>query len=175
MNRFAAAAAAILLCFTLAACDDVQPTADQQDQQKQETMQQSANQQIGMPGITNYTEKKLIKRLYELRDQQLPTHAYVMSLDGKLFHVCESLGYGIPYATQYSNPEKHELGTAASNSYEIPQAEPNMLYMPATAEGTWVLCADPKAQEGFKPIYIEPQVIVSPYKLNAAGEWFAQQ
>jgi hypothetical protein len=116
----------------------------------------------------NFTELKTVKKIYELRDQSITTFTYVPDYEGRLWHVCDSIGYGIPYATQFSNPMKrHGDGQGA---YEIPQAEPNGLFMPSTAEGTWIDCADPK---GGKPqaVYLEPRIVVSPFKLHAFGEW----
>ena len=71
----------------------------------------------------------------------------------------------------FSNPERpaqsyetHETGNIA-----LPQAEPNGLYMPQSAEGTWVICASTKGE--FTPMYIEPRVIVSPFRLNAVDDY----
>ena len=50
------------------------------------------------------------------------------------------------------------------------QAEPNGLFMPSTAEGTWVICAGEKAGD-IRPIYVEPRVIVSPFKLHSISEY----
>jgi hypothetical protein len=47
----------------------------------------------------------------------------------------------------------------------LPQADPNGLFSPASAEGTWVLLKDPNGKET-RPVYIEPRIIVSPFKLN---------
>jgi hypothetical protein len=47
----------------------------------------------------------------------------------------------------------------------LPQADPNGLFSPASAEGTWILMKDPNGKE-VKPVYIEPRIIVSPFKLK---------
>jgi hypothetical protein len=149
-------------------CDQ---SADQKVQQQQEGMQQQAVAQVGLPGITNYTELKLVRKLYELRDQNIATYSYIPDMNGKLWHLCDSIGYGVPYATQFSNPMKEaNWGTNVT----IPQAEPNGLFMPANAEGTWVTCIDPTQKGNIAPLYVEPRVIVSPFKLRAAGEYAAQ-
>lgn len=44
------------------------------------------------------------------------------------------------------------------------QAEPNGLYMPDSAEATWVMCSDGKG--GVAPVYSEPRLIVSPFPLG---------
>ena len=86
-------------------------------------------------------------------------------MTGKLVFVGESIGYGIPAATQYTNPQKHVYGS--TGNYTLPQADPNGLFSPASAEGTWVLMKDPNGDK-VVPVYIEPRIIVSPFKLNVA-------
>jgi hypothetical protein len=136
----------------------------------QEQLSDQAVAQVGMPGITNFTEKKIVRKLYELRDQNIATHAYVMDLNGHLHHVCESIGYGLPYGVQFTNPTK-PLTPEYHDSAMIGQAEPNGLFMPPTAEGTWVICADEKNKGNIVPVYIEPRVVVSPIPLKAVDEW----
>jgi hypothetical protein len=48
----------------------------------------------------------------------------------------------------------------------IPQADPNGLFSPASAEGTWVLCKVP-GKDDVKPVYIEDRVTVSPFPLTS--------
>jgi hypothetical protein len=120
-----------------------------------------------MPGITNFTEAKLVRHLYELRDQKILTYSYVPDMNGKLWHLCDSIGYGLPYGVQFSNPEK----STDNRAYPMPQSEPNGLFMPATAEGTWITCINPNNPGDIAPVYVEPRVIVSPFKLRAEGEY----
>lgn len=149
-------------------CDEIEPSSDSVQRQQQEKLSQESNAQVGMPGITNFTEKKLVKHLYELRDQKISTFSYVQALDGRLFHLCDSIGFGLPYGVQFSNPEK--IVNPYGQSYTtLPQSEPNGLFMPPTAEGTWVMCASPKGEP--VPTYVEPRVIVSTFKLHASGEY----
>ena len=149
-------------CAWLCSCDN---STDKQIQEKQEQMQQQQLAQTGLPGITNFTEAKLVKHLYELRDQKILTYAYIPDMNGKLWHLCDSIGYGLPYGVQFSNPEKMmDRGT-------LPQSEPNGLFMPATAEGTWITCINPNSSGDIAPVYVEPRVIVSPFKLRAEGEY----
>lgn len=71
-----------------------------------------------------------------------------------------------PYATQYSAPEKDTYVTTSSSvHHNVPQAEPNGLFMPVNAEGTWIMLVDP-AGGGPKPVYVEPRAIVSPFRLK---------
>ena len=121
-----------------------------------------------MPEIINWQEKRMMKTLYELRDQSIATHAYIVnSMQGCLVYLGASVGYGMPYATQYSNPQVDSFYTTSSSAHiALPQAEPNGLYMPSDAHGTWVMLKDPSS-ENVKPVYIEPDVIVSPFRLTA--------
>jgi len=160
-------------------CDGT-PTADQKTQQQQEDMQAQAEKQTGLPRIVNYQELKNLNWVYELRDQaNLATYSYVMDMNGNLHHVCDSVGYGIPYGTQRSNPQKVERLTSGGNysTYTLPQAEPNGIFPPSTAEGTWLICINPdpkvdaKSTNKIGPMYVEPRVTVSLWKLHSVGEW----
>jgi hypothetical protein len=145
-------------------CENNTATADRKEQARQEVVQAESIRQAGIPTITNFTEKKLLKWIYELRDQEkLTTYTYIVDMNGKLHFLCESIGYGFPYSTQYSNPEKW-INTHLNEGYTIAQSEPNGLFMPSSADGTWIIAA---TEQGPKPIYVEPRVIVSPFKLRA--------
>lgn len=143
------------------ACEDVTTDVKQSDQQEQ--ILAEGNAQTGMPAIKNFRERKLLKAILELRDQSdLSTYTYTYSeMTGKLTFFCDSIGYPIPYATQYTNPYKiaHDSVTVV-----IPQADPNALYSPASAEGTWIMCKDPNGPDT-RPVYVEPRVITSQFKL----------
>lgn len=174
-NFIVPAMAAII--FSCCAFDDrgcaASSSADEQTQDRQEHMQQQQVAQTGLPGITNFTEAKLVKHLYELRDQKILTYTYVPDMNGKLWHLCNSIGYGLPYGVQFSNPEK-VTSYHSSNYLTLPQAEPNGLYMPSTAEGTWVTCINPNKPSDIAPVYVESRVITSPFKLRTMGEYAEQ-
>ena len=134
-------------------------------------LQGESNRQVGMPGVTSFTEKRLVRQLYELRDQQdLSTYTYVVDFQGRLWHVCNSVGYGIPFSAQFSNPEvgRRYNGTP----YTVPQPEPNGLWPPTSSSATWVVCASPDGE--FEPLYVESSITVSPFRLNAYGSWVAE-
>ena len=146
----------------LSACDD-HPNSRQIEAQKQEEIQLQAVQSVGMPAITNFAEKRMFKDILELRDKNVPTTTYLVGMNNQLTKVCDSVGYGLPYATQYTNPQ---MRVGSQNGVvTLPQADPNGLYSPASADGTWVLCVDHKDGKA-KPIYIEPRIIVSPFALQ---------
>lgn len=140
------------------------PTSEQIQNQAQERANLQAVQSVGMPAITRFSEKRQLKTIFELRDEAISTVSYITDLQGHLHKLCDSVGYGIPYATQYTNPQQQ---TRPGSSYNvvIPQADPNGLYSPANADGTWVLCLDHKTKKTW-PVYVEPRVIVSPFEMQ---------
>ena len=150
-------------------CSVNKKTSDDIQQQQQEQILAEGSAQTGMPAIKNFREKKILKDIYELRDQDgLTTYTYIVAeMTGKLVFLGETIGYGIPAATQYTNPQKiAEKNTYQSGSYAIlPQADPNGLFSPQSAEGTWILMKDPHGDK-VVPVYVEPRVIVSPFKLT---------
>src|SRR5260221_7140453 len=145
-------------------------SSDTKQRDAQEKILLEANAQTGMPAIKNFRERKLMKDILELRDQDgLVTYTYTFSeMTNKLSFFCDSIGYGLPYATQYTNPQKIEKEYNSGFAI-LPQADPNGLFSPSAAEGTWIMCKDPNGPD-VRPIYVEPRVIVSPFKLNAAGQ-----
>ena len=147
----------------LVACDQRPETSTQIERKKQEEMSLQAVQQVGMPAITNFAEKRMMKDILELRDKNVATVTYLVGMNNQLTKVCDSVGYGLPYATQYTNPQR--VSDYTHGVVAIPQADPNGLYSPASAEGTWVLCVDHKDGKA-KPLYIEPRIIVSPFALQ---------
>lgn len=155
----------VLLMGAQNGCDG-QPSSDDVQRQQQERILQEGTSQVGMPAIKNFREKKILKDIYELRDQEgLTTYTYLFNeLNGKLVFLGESIGYGIPAATQFTNPQKVQ-GSDYRALVAIAQADPNGLFSPASAEGTWVLLKNPNGKE-VKPIYVEPRIVVSPFKLS---------
>ena len=149
------------------------PTSDDKQQEQQEKILQEGVSQVGMPAIKNFREKKLLKDILELRDQNgLVTYTYYeneyphvvpgrTALGGKLTYVGDTIGYGIPYSTQYSNPEKVDW-TSGGSMYTLPQAEPNGLFSPSSADGTWIMM---DTKSGVKPQYIESKISVYTFQL----------
>jgi hypothetical protein len=150
-------ATAVLSTFVLSACDE---TSTSKERRVQEEISKQGVESVGFPAITNFAEKRMMKDIIELRDQNVATTVYITDLNGKLHKVCNAVGYGLPYATQYTNPQKVSDGGRLT----LPQADPNGLYSPASADGTWILCVDGKGKP--RPVYIEPRVIVSPFPLG---------
>lgn len=166
----------VLSCCAVAltACNEP-PSADEHQSHVQAQQNAEADREVGMPALKNWAEKRMVRDLYELRDKQVPTWAYVQSLDGHLICLGRSVGYGIPYAVQYSSPQKYSWvravdantdggGTGSWNAQTMPQAEPNGLFMPDNAEGTWLQMLAPDGT--VKPVYVEPRVTVSQFRLS---------
>ena len=159
-----------MLAVALFACDEAVPSSDQTQHAQQERMLKEATAQTGMPAIKNFRERKLLKEILELRDQaSLTTWTYTYAENtGKRIFLCNSIGYGLPYATQYTNPSK--IADSFQSGYAIlPQADPNGLFSPSSAEGTWIMCKDPNGPD-VRPVYVEPRVIVSPFQLKDESE-----
>jgi len=99
----------IAITAILTGCN-VRPDSREIESKKQEEMQLQAVQSVGMPAITNYAEKRMMKDILELRDQNVATTTYITDMNGKLHKICNSVGYGLPYATQYTNPQMKVTG-----------------------------------------------------------------
>jgi hypothetical protein len=162
MRRQVLAIAVVMLSFVCLKADACN-SSDRQQQAQQERILQEATNQSGMPAIVNFRERKLMKDIIELRDQNgLVTYTYLFSeMNGQLVFFCTSVGYGLPYSTQYTNPQKWETG-----SIVLPQADPNGLFSPASADATWVMCKDPKGDD-VRPVLVEPRIVVTPFKIGS--------
>jgi hypothetical protein len=154
---------ALVAVATLLTACDVKESSTQIERRKQEELTMQAVTQVGMPSIVNFAEKRMMKDILELRDQNVATTAYIVDMNGKLHKICTAVGYGLPYATQYTNPMR--ISGDGHGYVTLPQADPNGLYSPASADGTWVLCVDPKSGKP-RPVFIEPRVVVSPFPLD---------
>jgi hypothetical protein len=162
MNKYINVALIVGLAVGVGACDPQPPKADQVQKQQQEQISMQATMAVGMPAITKFAERRLLKDIYELRDQLIPTFTYLSGeMNGTIGEkVCDSLGYGIPYATQFTSPQKDDWhsGNNGGHYVVLPQADPNALFSPSNADGTWVMCKEPGTDK-IMPQYIEPKVI----------------
>ena len=147
----------------MTACDNTK-TSTQIEREKQEELSLRGVESVGMPAITNFAEKRMFKDILELRDKNTPTTTYLVGMNNQLTKVCDSIGFGLPYATQYTNPQSVS-GDGTHGYVTLPQADPNGLYSPASADGTWVLCVDHKDSKA-KPVYVEPRILVSPFPIQ---------
>jgi hypothetical protein len=163
MNKIFALTTLAAASLALAGCE-LPESSDSLQNQKQEQLSKASVQSVGLPAIVNFQEKRILKDILELRDRaDLRTYTYVTDMNGRLHKRCDSIGYGIPYATQYTNPQKVEY--QGDRHAVLPQADPNGLFSPASAEGTWILCKVPGSDKA-SPTYIEDRVTVSTFPLE---------
>jgi hypothetical protein len=173
----------IAICFAsmaIGCTGDVPKTnADMAQREATKAAMNEAQRQVGMPAIKNFQERKLAKMIFELRDQEdYVCHAYLVNqMTGEVGqYLGKCLGYGLPYSVQFTNPEKLvfgqiELGVdlpgreRSESIRSVPQADPNGLFMPSGLSATWIMLYDEDSEE-FRPIYVEPLIIVSPFKLH---------
>lgn len=150
---------------TLASCE-YEESSERIQNRKQEELNKQAVQSVGMPTIINFSEKRHLKDILELRDKESPTITYVRDMHGKLHRVCNSIGFGIPNSTQFTNPQRlaRNKETQSTGNVTIPQADPNGLYS-ASSEATWVLCLNPKSGK-IAPTYLEDRITVSTFELE---------
>lgn len=169
----------VILCLSFVGC--VEPAknnnADAIQRRQTEQAMSEAQRQVGMPAIKNFQERKNAKMIFELRDREdFVCHAYLVNqLNGEVGqYLGKCLGYGLPYSVQFTNPERlvnvrKELGWRSHNldlmSDKLPQPDPNGLFMPQGLSATWLMLYDEEAEE-FRPVYVEPEIIVSPFKLK---------
>lgn len=153
---------AAIMMLSLCSCDETSDAENKQQAATDKSLSQM-NNQLGMPNITNFTEKKLLKHIYELRDKSnLICYAYTLNqYDGKLVYQGKCLGYGLPYSTEYTNPQKATY-SGSTGLATLPQADPNGLYAPSAAQATWLIMLDDKGNESVE--YCEPDIIVSQSK-----------
>lgn len=137
-------------------------TNDQKQEAQTKQITQRASDVVGMPNVTNFFEKKMLKRIIEDNDNpNLITYVYTQSaMTGKYEYIGEAIGHGVPYSTSYTNPEYN-----ANGNITLPQPDPNGIYKPSDAKGTWVMLIDPKTKEA-KPTLMEPDVVTSQFKLR---------
>lgn len=160
-----------LFCFMLmganSSCESV-PSSDAVQAKQSETLFSEAQRQIGMPNVSRFTQRKLMKEIYEQCDREdLITYAYIKSdYSGKLNFIGKCIGYGIPFSAQFTNPEKVVFSGGHNRGFgSVPQADPNGLFMPTSSSATWLLMVDPKTNKP-RPVYMEPEIVVSPFPLH---------
>ena len=163
MKRLLMFTASLFLGLALYGCQRIDSTNSNDVQaQQQEQLSQQSNAVVGMPAIHNFAEKNWMKMILEKRDDpKMATHTYVLDMQGHYHKICDSLGYGLPYATQFTNPQRIEYYSTASHysATTLPQADPNGLFSPAQADGTWVMCLTGDKKD-VEVQYVEDRVAV---------------
>lgn len=172
----------LVLLFAMVGCQ-ANVTTDMQQAEETEMLMNEINNQVGLPNINNYYEKKTLKEIYELRDDSsLVTYTYTTALDGKKVFQFQSIGYGLPMSVQYSNPSKYTGVTTKQvindggrdwtwDYVVMPQAEPNGLFMPEGLSATWVMRINEDGSR--EPVYMEEVITVTQTKLprRLCAEW----
>src|SRR6516162_4851880 len=86
-------------------------SSDQVQHDQEEILLQAANAATGMPAIVNFTERKMMKRIFEIRDQVINTTTYIVDMNGHPHKICDSIGYGFPLSTRFTNPSQNPRTT----------------------------------------------------------------
>ena len=162
-----------MILATFVACEKpvISKSSTEIEREKQEHLSKQAIESVGLPNISNFYEKKTLKRILEMRDNpKLINHFYTKNnMTGKWVYEGKCIGFGISYTTQYTNPEKmgHLDGGeyGARNPYTIPQADPNGLYSVPNGTATWIMRVTDNGDTIVD--YIESEIRVSQNKIPA--------
>lgn len=155
----------LLLILGLAGCGANVNSSDSQQAQQTEQIQKQSQSKLGLPNIKNFYEKETLKSIMEQADNSnLITYAYLQNkATGKFVYLGQAMGYGIPYGTEYTNP--NYIAKSYQGGYAIlPQPDPNGLYKAQGVNATWLMLIDPVTKKA-SPIYVEPEMVVSQFKL----------
>ena len=168
----------VLMASMLVGCGQRETASSKENNYTQDLMEQSSNI-VGYPDVTNFFEKEQLKEIYELRDDpNLICYWYTKNdMTGKWIYQGECIGYGIPYTTQFTQPDTMQRAALpvldingndkGRNEYfteVLPQADPNGLYSSASTSATWILTTDKDGN--IKPTYVESDITVSQSKLD---------
>ena len=167
--------AMILVCVltagvSLGGCNKGEDAATKTQREWTSKLMAEAEAQVGPPAIKNFQERKLAKMIFELRDQEdLICYAYIVNkMKGELVFVGKCIGFGLPYSVQFTSPDRidrRDLGSTYSGSHVLSQPDPNGLFMPSGLSATWLMMIDPSTGDP-RPVYMEPEIVVSPFKLH---------
>lgn len=167
MNRNLKLVAVLLpVTFLLGGADDTgcstRPTSTSIEHQSQDLQMQQFLRNQPVPSFDWSLERHMLIQLYSARQKATNMFSVVQSeFTGKILRQCPSMGFPLPYATQLTNPLQitSQYGIANNSHYAdgvVAQQEPNGLFTPSTADGTWVPCVDEKGR--ITPVYEERKV-----------------
>lgn len=160
-NKIICIGCSVLMCATiLTGCGN---KGRIEDETASQTALENANDSVGYPEIKNFTEKKNLKEILELRDDpNLICYYYTKNqMDGKYVYQGRCQGYGVPYASSFTSPEylEHESTT-------LPLPDPNGMYMQGlSTSATFVMHINEKTNEK-EPRYVEEEITVSKTKID---------
>ncbi len=176
MKKFIIFLMVLLFVVCFFGCEKTKRSTDDIQTQQTKQLSNEAQKQIGMPNIKNFTQKKTMKMIQELCDKpKLLTHTYVFSkFHGKFVYIGKSVGYGIPFSAQYTNPMRiydAEKEGGIKQKFEdngevqvLPQPDPNQLYMPTSSSATWVILVNPNTKK-LEVSFMEQEISVFVSKL----------
>lgn len=165
MRRLMVIVLVLLIMVSFAGC--MESVDFEQAQQTKELMRE-AQDQIGMPNIKYFFERKMMKEILEkCDDPELVTYLYTKNLNGKYVYEGRGIGFGVPYSVQYTNPQR-----GIGNGATLPQADPSGLFKPEGLSATWYMMID-EDTGGTYVEYWEPSIIVKQKKVPAikCEEW----
>lgn len=132
------------------------------EQASQDLQMQQFLRNQPVPSFDWSLERHMLIQLYAARQRATNTFSVVQSeYTGKILWSCPSMGFPLPYATQLTNPLQLASRYAMTDGAHytdgvIAQQEPNGLFTPPAADGTWVPCVDEKGR--ITPVYEERKV-----------------
>jgi hypothetical protein len=160
------------MCLSACGVPDSDPAAQRQADATRESMN-AADRETGMPRITHYSQRKLLKNAYEDMDTTTLTYVYTQALDGRFVCLGQGVGYGVSLGTQFTAPEfpqyiSNRGNAAVAGTYVLAQPEPNGLYSPSSGAATIVNLIDANSGEAHTAL-VEPNVVTTPNKLPASA------
>lgn len=110
-----------------------------------------------IPFFNFSSQRQELIDIYKAINDSVSTYTYLYSpYLNTLTLICPSISFPIDSATQLDNPSKISW-SSTSQSHVLPQAEPDGLYPPNSAEGTYVMCLNNDGTGS--PVYSEPNVM----------------
>jgi hypothetical protein len=156
----------VVLGLTIVGCSEENSSDSKQSSQQEKILKEATNQ-TGMPNISNFTERKMMKDILELRDKSnLITYVYTQNqMDGKWVYQGKAIGFGLPYSTEYTNPEKIADSLSQGGYAILPQADPNGLFSSQNTSATWIMMINPTTNEP-EVQYMEPNTYITQTKVR---------
>jgi hypothetical protein len=156
-------AALLLLNFMGLIFYETERISDTQQRRLQEPIVQRATSTVGMPTVENFHERWMLRKVLEARDHPVQTQVYLVNPAGQLVKLCDAVGYGLPAASQLTNPFQ-----PITSGGSIALAEPNALFNSPSTEGTWVECID-HTRNVPHMVFVQPAIVVSAVPLTGVA------
>jgi len=158
---------AALVALTFSGCN-YKPSQTAKDSASVEAQQAQYGKGQPVPAYDWSLEREAVIKLYNIRNNRVSTSTVWRSDFGQIEGSCPSMGYGIPYDTSLTNPNKlsHKyVGSSTGRvSGVVGQAEPNGIFASTNTSATWVMCIGTAGS--LEPHYVEAKVTVYPYPVK---------